>query len=243
MLNAVSGNKARLLVDQFNVSKYITRVSPSGAQDCYDSTTLVDDHKNYALGLKSGTMMSEGLHHDTDVTGTLDAIFASLPQGGVIVTGFPNGFTVGKSALLLSANVGSHISDSIVGDLVKTSIELTHRDGALEPGVSLHDLAAEVGTANGTAVDNGVATTNGGIAHLHVTAIAGAAPSVTFKIQHSTNGSTWADLGSAFTVVTAATTQRLTIAAGTTVNQFLRCVVTFGGTTTSVTFNISFARR
>ncbi len=243
MQNAVAGNKARLLADQFNISKYIQRVSPSGAQDCYESNTLTDDSKTYVLGLKSGALTAEGLHHDTDVTGTLNSVFASLPQGGVITTGFPNGFTAGKSALLLSANVASHISDSVVSDLCKTAIELMHRDGALEPGVSLHDLTAETGTVNGTSVDNATATANGGVAHLHVTAIAGAAPSVTFKLQHSSNGTTWVDLGSAFTVVTAATKERLTIAAATTVNRFLRCVCTFGGTTTSVTFNISFARR
>lgn len=243
MQNAVASSKARLLVDQFNVSKYITRVVPAGAQDCYNSTTLEDEFKTYTLGLKSGTLAADGLHHSTDASGTLEAIFASLPQDGVITTGFPNGFTVGKAALLLSANVGNFNSDSVVSDLVKTSIQLTNRDGALEPGVSLHELTAETGTTNGTSVDNGAASSNGGVAHLHVTAIVGAAPSVTFKIQHSSNGSTWADLGSVFTVVTAATRERLTIAAGTTVNRFLRYVVTFGGTTSSVTFNISFARR
>lgn len=243
MQNAVASNKVRLLTDQFNISKYITKVTPAGAQDCYDSTTVIDDFKSYCPGLKSGTLNAGGLHHETDAAGTLEAIFASLPQNGVIATGFPNGFTAGKAALLLSANVGSFTSDSVVADLVKTAIQLTHRDGTLEPGVSLHDLVAETGTANGSTIDNGAATTNGGIAHLHVTAIAGTAPSVTFKLQHSTNGTVWTDLGSAFTVVTIVTKERLTIAAGTTVNRFRRCVVTFGGTTTSVTFNISFAGR
>lgn len=242
MQNAVSGSKARLLADQFNISKYITRITPSGMQDTYNCTTLEDTDKTYTPGLKSGTLSAEGLHHGTDTTGTLETLFASLPTNGSIVTAFPNGFTVGKAALLLSANVGSYNSDAVVSDLVKTTIALTHRDGPLEPGVSLHALAAEIGTANGTAVDNGAATTNGGVAHLHVTAIAGISPLVSLKIQHSSNGSVWADLLD-LGDFSAVASERAVVVAETTVNRHLRCVTTFGGTTSSITFNISFARR
>jgi hypothetical protein len=129
-----------------------------------------------------------------------------------------------------------------VSDLVKLSIELTSQKWAVEHGVSLHDLTAEVATGNGTSVDNGAATTNGGVGVLHVTAIAGAAPSVVVKIQHSTDASTWVDLLS-FTAATAATKQRIEVAAGTTINRHLREVHTFGGTTSSFTFNSAFARR
>jgi hypothetical protein len=98
-------------------------------------------------------------------------------------------------------------------------------------------------TTNGTNVDNTAPSTNGGVAHLHVTANTrnGA---TTFKVQHSTDNSTWVDLVT-FTSVTAATTgaQRVEVASGTTVQRHLRAQATTAGTTGSITYTVSFARR
>lgn len=242
MQGAVSSHRARILAGRYNLSQYVRRLSPAGAQDCLPSTTLTDDHHTYQLGLKSGVMALEGFYRRNDVTGTLEDVFAGLPQTGIIVTGFPEGFTAGNRAYLLLASDRSYTADTVINDLIKTSIQMSSQKGALEPGLSLHDLIAETGTGNGPTVDRLAGTTNGGVANLHVTAIAGAAPSVTIKIQHSTNGSTWADLDT-FTVITGLTEERREIAPGTTVNRFVRYVVTFGGTTTSITFNLSFAGR
>jgi hypothetical protein len=77
---------------------------------------------------------------------------------------------------------------------------------------------------------------------VHTTAIAGAAPSVVWKIQHSTDNSTWADLVT-FAASTAVGFERVEVAAGTTVNRYLRAIRTFGGTTTSITSAVAFARR
>lgn len=243
MNNAVSSHRTRALVDQYDISQFITKVSPVPSQDMSDCTTLIDEHRSYIPVLKKGELALEGLYRTKAIAGaTLDDIFGVLPTTALIFSGFPEGRAVGKPAYLILSDVTRYQLDSVVGDLVKCQISVVAHHRAVERGVSLHDLVAETATANGTAVDNGAASTNGGLAVLHVTEILGAAPSVTIKIQASTNGTTWADL-QAFTVVTAATKERIEIASGTTINQFLRAVVTFGGTTTSVTYNVSFARR
>lgn len=237
-----ASSRARVLCDQYNISQFIKRLAPSGATEMLDCTTLPDESFTYQRGVNEGMLAMDGLYRRNDVTGTLHDIFAPVPSGPFIFTGFPDGMAAGKPAWLLYANRATYTLDVVVTDLVKSNIQAVSADSDIEAGVSLHDLVAETGTVNGTSVDNTTATTNGGVAHLHVTAIAGAAPSVTIKIQASINGSTWADLQS-FATVTAATKQRIEIAEGTTINRFLRYVVTFGGTTTSVTFNLSFARR
>jgi len=243
MNNAVSSHRGRALVDQYDISPFITKVTPQGSQEMSDCTTLAEDHRSYSPALKVGELTMAGLFRSNSIAGaSLDDIFGVLPTTSLNFTGFPNTRAAGSPAYMILSDITRYQLDAVTGDLVKCSISAKSRQWAVERGVSLHDLTAETGTGNGTSVDNLVSTNNGGVAHLHVTAIAGAAPSVVVKIQHSTNGSTWADL-QAFAASVAASTQRIEIAAGTLINRFLRVVQTFGGTTTSVTYNLSFARR
>jgi hypothetical protein len=231
------------MADQYDISQFITKMTPQRNRDTADCSTLVSTSHDYTLVLRGGSFMLEGLYRESAIVGDdLQDIFSTLPDTQIIVTGYPDTRAVGKPAMLMYADVLKYALDNPVADLVKVSIELTSQKWAVEHGVSLHDLTAETGTGNGTSTDNGAATTNGGVGVFHCTAIAGAAPSVVVKIQHSTNNSTWVDLLS-FTAATAATKQRIEVAAATTINQYLREVHTFGGTTSSITFNSAFARR
>jgi hypothetical protein len=106
----------------------------------------------------------------------------------------------------------------------------------------LTGLAAVTATGNGTSRDNGASTSDGGVAQLHVTANTMNNNTV-FKVQHSADNSTWADLATFTTVATTVTTsERVTVAAGTTVNRYLRATHTASGTG-SITFITAFARR
>jgi len=243
MNNLVVSSNSRVMADQYDISQFLKKMNPQRNRDYADCTTLPETSKSYTPVLRGGSFMLEGLYRSNAVAGaSLQDIFASLPDTQIIVTGYPDTRAVGKPAMLMYADAVKYNLDAVVADLVKVSIELTSQKWAVEHGVSLHDLTAETGTGNGTSVDNGAATTNGGVAVLHCTAITGASPSVVVKIQSSSNGSTWSDLLS-FTAATAATKERIEVAAGTTIPRFLREVHTFGGTTTNITFNSAFARR
>jgi len=243
MDNLVLSSKSRVMADQYDISQFLQKMNAQRNRDLVSSDTLTSESHEYTPVLRGGSFMLEGLYRTNEIAGaTLQEIFAALPDTQIIVTGYPDTRAAGKPALLMYADVLKYNLDAVVADLVKAQIECTSQKWAVEHGVSLHDLTAETGTGNGTSVNNGAATTNGGVGVLHVPAIAGAAPSVVVTIQHSTNGSTWADLLS-FAAAVAATKERIEVAAGTTINQFLREVHTFGGTTTSITFNSAFARR
>lgn len=243
MDNLVLSSKSRVMADQYDISQFLQKMNPVRNRDFADCTTLVDESKEYTPVLRGGSFMLEGLYRAKDIPGaSLQDIFAALPDTQIIVTGYPDTRAVGKPALLMYADVLRYNVDAVVADLVKVSIDLSSQKWHVEHGVSLHDLTAETGTGNGTSTDNGAATTNGGVGVLHVSAIAGAAPSVVVRIEHSTNGSTWATLLT-FAAATAVTKERIEVAPGTTVNRHLREVHTFGGATTSITFNSAFARR
>lgn len=86
-------------------------------------------------------------------------------------------------------------------------------------------------TTNGSSVDNGAATSAGLHANLHIT-VTGSG-NYAFKIQHSTDNSTWVDLVS-FTITGGALASEHVSVSGT-VNRYLRGVATrTGGTCTAV---------
>ena len=77
-------------------------------------------------------------------------------------------------------------------------------------------------TGPGTGVlDVAAATTNGLIASLQVIDATGGGKTLTAKVQHSTDGTTWTDLFT-FTALTDVGGQTHTVAAGTTINKHIR---------------------
>jgi hypothetical protein len=100
-------------------------------------------------------------------------------------------------------------------------------------------LRTDTAATNGSSLDGLASTAHGGQAYLHVTAFTGTDATIT--IEHSANNSTWATLGT-FASVTAAGVQRVAVAAGTTVNRYLRVASATTGGFTSTTFGAVFCR-
>ena len=86
-----------------------------------------------------------------------------------------------------------------------------------------------------------MATGNGGGAFLIVSAKSGTSPTLDAKITHSADNVTYADLVT-FTQATTTTAEVKTVAAGTTVNRYLKAVFTLGGTSPSFTAIMGFGR-
>ena len=121
-----------------------------------------------------------------------------------------------------------------VDDVVQASAEIQSVTGA-ERIQSLLPLAEKAVTGTGSTVDSGAATEDGGAAYLHVTSLAGT--SVTATVQHSSNGSTWADLV-VFDAQTEIGSQRKEYTG--TVNRYLRTTYTLVGG--AATFQVAASR-
>lgn len=118
--------------------------------------------------------------------------------------------------------------------------------GNVDRGRVLHIHEAETGPDTGTAVNDGASSAVGGAGYLEVSALTLAGyTSAQVIIEHSASGSGgWTTLVS-FTVVTAApTAQRVAVASGSTINQYLRSSLSFVGSggSPSITFMSGFAR-
>lgn len=236
----INSNQTKLIYGTNALAAYLRTVSPSASIEMLDVTTLADTAKAFTPGLEDFSLNIDGLFDTTTSAGSVWAnITAAINAGTTVATSVaPTGFAVGNSVWLLPAKTLNYEVSSSVADVVGFSMSL----GAGAPastGVSLADLSAITATANGTTVDNSTSTSNGAVAHLHVTDTSGTSPTMTVIVQHSTNGSTWATLGT-FTAVTANTSEVITTTG--TVNRYVRAQYTVGGTTPSFTCQVSLAR-
>lgn len=217
------------------LAAYLTGVSTSTTAETADSTDLTATSRNYVAGLTDSAITCSGLFEPLFDTPAVAALGAASDTA---VTVAPDGFAVGNPVLVMQTQETVYEVTSAVGAVVAANITL-QGDGRFDAGVSLYDLAEVTAGGNGTAHTAAAGTSNGGIATLHVTAVTG---TLTVKIQHSTNNSTWSDLAT-FTAATAATSERITVATGTTVNRYLRASWTLTGSGAAATFTTSFARR
>ena len=234
----VHSRRTRAHVAAIPMACHVRQVGIDHTVDMVDVTTMCVNAREYLEGMETGTFSFAGLLDNT-VTQLWTPLNA-LRQNGLEnpISVAPSGYAIGEQVWLAEGELMSLEYASPLTDAVTfgAGFQVTGRP---DLGVSLHDVvAAETAGGNSTSVDNTAGTTNGGAAILHVSAFTGT--SITVKVQHSTNNSTWVDLVT-FTAATAAGAQHIEVAAGTTVNRYLRSIWT--GTFTSATFAVGFARR
>lgn len=238
----IHGKGTITLCNQFDLSSYFNEASVSRSIETAETTTFGKSAKTYITGLQDGTLSLGGMFD-----GAADAIDEELTavlgvDTGMVVTVAPSGsLAIGERTLSTLGKLTSYEISAPVGDIVSASSEFQSNEG-INAGVSLHALSAETATASGTSVDNAASTANGGFGVLHVTANTNNGNGV-FKVQHSADNSTWADLVTFSTVATTVkTAERVTVASGTTVNRYIRSTFTTSGSG-STTYHINFARR
>lgn len=233
----VPSYKSRIFVGSLGWHAYATGFDFNDAVDMLETTVLQDTSKRFIPGSEGGAL-NVATNLDTATSGNFAAFntWKGTPQVETLLWA---GTTAGSECLMVLANQSSFTVSSPVNGVV-TAQGVQTADGGTDFGVVLDPETAITANGTTTAINNGGATTNGGVAHLHVTAFSGLT-SDTILVEHSTDNSTFTTLGT-FTVVSGTTSQRLVIAPGTTVNQYVRVRDTVVGTG-SCTRIVTFARR
>jgi hypothetical protein len=228
-----------------NLGRAFKEFSPTGDVEALDATTLYDTSKVYELGFKSGQVSASGVwkYDQTNVDEIHNIITAAYVAGSsVVLTASYEALAVGSPALLLSGKVTKFALPTQYGQLIMVSSDFM-ADNGLAFGVWVFNATAVIGSTLASTVDNGVATSNGGVFHAHAQNIdLTDLSSLSIRLQHSVDGSTWVDLV-ALTAFEAAQFASLsvTIAAGTTVRRYLRAAVQASGGIATV--QAAFARR
>lgn len=220
-----------------------TQFTEGGTREALDATKVGSGSREYELGLRDGTISAEGIFsadavNADDIHDILGAAFRNGTTN--VVTASRRLLAVGGPAMLMNAVGTSYAVDNPTGQLVMVSAEMQSLTG-YDTGSWLFSASVNTTTTTGTAVDNAALTSNGGIFHVHYQGGTGT-QDLTAKIQHSTNNSTWADLGTV-TVndITGFGARSLEIAAGTTVNRYVRASIQVAQG--ALTVQAAFARR
>jgi hypothetical protein len=234
------GKNVNIFVNEYDFSTYFNDVSASSTVETAEVSAFGSSAKEYIVGLQDGTVSLSGMFDGT-ATGTdvvFSAVLGSATKQLVIVA--PSGNSVGASAIVLEADDTSYEVSGAVADVVQTSAEFQSSDG-VEHGKILSSGAAISATGNGTSVDNGAASTNGGVGFVSVPTNTRNG-NITVKVQQSADNSTFTDLIT-FTVVTSTqkTSERVEVTG--TVARYLRVNYTVAGSTGTATPVVAFARR
>lgn len=234
------GKDSLVLVDKYDFSPYLNSVTASSEVDVPETTAFGDSARTYIAGIENGMASAEGMF-DGSAEASDEIFDAALAAAtNKVVTIAFGGRTAGSRVAIVNAQETSYELSSPFDGVVSASVEFQGASNGIDFGVNLSGHTAITATTNSTSVDNTLSSTNGGVAHLHVTANAHNGSSI-HKVQHSADNSTWADLVT-FTTVSAntVTSQRSEVTG--TVNRYLRAVSTLAGTG-STTRSVTFARR
>ena len=234
------GKRTSVLLNGTDMSPFLNEATQTQEIETAETTTFSDEDKTYITGLGDGTISTSGLFDST--AGASDAVLNGLiGQEDNTLTVLPEGATAGSRSIIANGQLTSYEVSSPVGDVVAISAEV-QADGGLFSGVALNGLESVSASAGVTAsVDNGALTSNGALANLHVTANTHD-NTATFKVQHSSDGVSWADLIT-FTNVSASSTTGESVTSTGTVNRYLRGSYSLAGSSGSVTYHLSAARR
>ncbi len=239
---ASAGKDTVVLIDGYVVSEFFTNVDSNPTVAALNCTGFGVASKQYLPGLKDGTMSLQGFYAVAhgEVDEILRAVFAEA-AGQVVSIGIA-GLAVGAAADVLTPKLSAYRKTSVLEDVNKATVDL-QANGGIDYALSLHDVTEEDQTEAGTTHDQGAATTNGGVAHLHVTGVVGDTAQLDVVIEHSADGSTWETLVT-FIPATAVGAERVVIAAGTTVQRYTRALWTITGVADpAFTFAVLLARR
>lgn len=240
-MSFLTGKSSKVLVGQYDLSAYFNTTSTAITSAENDTTTYGNDWKTKIGGLLDGSANGAGLFDST--AGAIDPVISALigdDTGSPVTIGIGGG-AIGDRCRLLKGKVKGHPIDTPVDGIVGVNVDWAV-DGGVDGGDILKNLAAATQSTNYTSVNNGSATYNGGIGHLHISAASGTGPTLTGVVAHSSDNISFASLAT-FTQATQAGSERISVAADTTVNQYLRLQTTVAGTTPSFTHFVAFARR
>lgn len=242
---SLHGKDSSLFMDEFNLQAYFKTFSFKRTKKAEETSVFGITDRTFMPGTQGGSVSGGGLFKGP-VTGDADTRLRAAfgdSTNGQICSAYIGGATLGNRAFLWQQRIGNYSLDENNDQLVASSFDSVANDG-LDAGYCLKTLAAETSSTNQTAVDYGSAgmpSSKGAVGHIHVTAVSGT-PNLVCKIQHSPDNSSWADLIT-FTAITTADKQRGTVAAGTSIDRYIRSMSTITGGTPSLTYTVSFARR
>jgi len=186
-MSKLAGDHVQVLVDGYELTGDSNRVSIPDQRDLYDVTTFGDNVHRFIPGRRSISLEHAGFLN-ADVARSHPALKGNSISGVVsVLLGQNAAPVVGDPVYSLPIRQGKYSVIPAIGNVVPFSAQFANRGELGGWGVTLAAPTAFTTTISGPAVNNGVATTKGGVAFLHILA---AAPTdrYTFVVEGSATG-------------------------------------------------------
>jgi hypothetical protein len=230
---------AVVYLNGYNLTTYFQSAGVDASADLPETTTFGSEAKAYIPGIDDATFKAEGFY-DPTAGATADKLEQALNVAQGALSYYPTGDTSGNPGIGMYEIGTKYEINSDVSDANKVSAEFQSSKG-FEPVVSVRALATTSAAGTSSVVDNAAASTGGAVGYLQATSCVGG--TLTPKIQHSTDNSTYVDLltFTAVTPTTAGTAERVSPAGTTTVYRYSRVVWTLPAGTAF--FNAALGRR
>lgn len=230
---SIHGKATQVLMAGVDISTWLNSISPSGTLEAAETSGFQQESKTYIPGLTDDSVSFGGRFQGS--LASVEALVQAniLSEASPIVTiGWGMGITKGDPVLF---GVGLHTTlgvTSPVGDVIAVTGDVQY-DGGVYDGVHIA-TSALISTDSETATyDPGTAVAGTKLAvglHLVENTHDGDA---TVRVEHSADGSVWADLATFATIATEEVGSELIVLGGA-VNRYLRVGVVLVGLTGGV---------
>lgn len=244
----IPGRNTAFMVEQYDLSNNFNEYKFKRDANLIDATGFGQRFSYDLAGVQKSSLEMKGFY--TPGQGNVDNIvhvrFGQDADVNVCLApngwGYTDGIGALNPAFMLPTVVVKYDMNTKLKDAVMIDAEFATR-GAVDDGYILSSpLSFITATGNNvTSLDNLVSSVSGASAQLQIPSVTGTTPSAVFKVQHSSDNSSWADLFT-FTAATAATSVRKTIDPGTTINRYVRGLWTVTGTLPVFGAALTFAR-
>lgn len=242
-----SGHRARCFFAGLDLAAYTNTMNAQASSDMHDVTVFTDGAKTFIVGQDSGTFGAAGPYDVDGGSAQANKTAKTLNAASVqsVVSYFPSGTDAG-GAVLVEGNVAQFDVSSPAAGPVEWTLEMQNT-GPHDFNGQLFDTATVTTDTNGSSKDDGAATSNGAVFHLHVTAFTGLT-SDAITVEGSTTGAFSGEETTVATFSTVDTSLMLFSGASDrqevtgTIPRYLRVVDDVTGTG-SITRTVTYARR
>ncbi|MCS6302376.1 MAG: hypothetical protein H8K07_01720 [Nitrospira sp.] len=234
---AAHGRLTRVYINGYDLTGFYRKQGSELTRETAESTVFGLSDKTYLPGVRDASLSLEGIF-DGAVDGIEQVLLAALAADPTIAAICPQGDALGNIALGFSALETKYAIESSIDDIVSLANEL-QSTGGRDRLLVHHALSTEVATGNGTSLDNGAQTTNGGVAYLQVPDITGIT-NLAVTIEDSADNVSFATILTFAGVTADRNAQRVAISG--TVRRYTRMRQVFTGAG-SAQFWVGFGRK
>lgn len=249
----IPGRNTAFAVEQYDLSNNFNEYKFKRDANLIDATGFGQRFSYDLAGVQKSSLEMKGFYTpgQANIDNIIHVRFGQDADVNVMLApnnwGLTDGAGTGPSAglnpcFMLPTVIVKYDLSTKLKDAVMLDAEFATR-GAVDDGFLLTSPLSFVtaGGNNTTSLDNGASSLSGASGQLSVQSVTGTTPSATYKIQHSADNSSWADLF-VFTAATTKTSQRLTIDPGTVINRYTRGIWAITGTNPVFGAALAFAR-